>query len=117
MQQDMAASTPQADNRNGNYFSIVSDLMSLVEHIQASMKMLDLAIARESPGGDPEACENVIILDDVTPCYMKANAALHDCKAGLGFALHCLLDTEASEYRADGSAGGDRSPADLADCA
>ena len=39
--QDTAGSYPQPDSRNDNYFSVVSDLMSLVEHIQASMKMLE----------------------------------------------------------------------------
>ena len=79
--------------------------MSLVEHIQASMKMLETAIAWELPAGDPEAYEDVVVLDDVTPCYMKANAALHACEAGLGAALHCMLDTEMPEYGANGSVG------------
>ena len=45
--QDMAGSRPQSDNGDNHYFSVVSDLMSLVEHIQASMRMLEMAIARE----------------------------------------------------------------------
>jgi hypothetical protein len=92
--QDMAGSYPQLDSRNDNYFSIVSDLMSLATHIQASMNMLETAIARELPAGDPDAYENIVVLDDVTPCYVKANAALHACKAGLEAALHCMLDIE-----------------------
>lgn len=115
--QDEAGSHPQPNNRNDNYFSVVSDLMSLAAHIQASMNMLESAIARELPAGDPEAYENVIVLDDVTPCYVKANAALHACKAGLEVALHCMLDSEMPEYRADGFAGRQRSLADLANCA
>lgn len=114
---DMAGSTPQPDSRDDNYFSVVADLMSLVEHIQASVKMLETAIARELPAGDPAAYEDVVVLDDVTPCYMKANAALHACQAGLGSALHCLLDAETSEYGADGFARRDRSPAELVACA
>ena len=81
--QDKAGSYPQPNSRNDNYFSVVSELVSLAAHIQASMNMLESAIARELPAGDPEAYENVIVLDDVTPCYVKANAALHACKAGL----------------------------------
>jgi hypothetical protein len=115
--QDMADSHPQPDSRNDNYFSVVSDLMSLAAHIQASMNVLETAIARELPAGDQEACENVVVLDDVTPCYVKANAALHACKAGLEAALHCLLDTEMPEDGADGFAGRQRNPADLANCA
>jgi hypothetical protein len=93
--QDMAGSYPQPDSRNDNYFSIVSDLMSLAAHIQASMNMLETAIARELAARDPQAFENVVVLDDVTPCYLKANAALHTCRAGLEAALHFLTDTEA----------------------
>ena len=115
--QDMAGSYAQSDSRNDNYFSVVSDLISLAAHIQASMNMLETAIARELPAGDPETYENVIVLDDVTPCYVKANAALHACKAGLEVALHCMLDTEMPEYGAGGFAGGQRGLADLANCA
>ena len=104
--QDIAGGYPQPDSRNDNYFSVVSDLMSLAAHIQASMNVLETAIARELPAGDQEACENVVVLDDVTPCYVKANAA-----------LHCLLDTEMPEYGADGFAGRQRNPPDLASCA
>ncbi len=59
--------------------------------------MLEPAIARELPPGESEADDDVVVLDDVTPCYLKANAALNACKAGLGIALHFLLDTEASD--------------------
>ena len=88
----------QPDRQNDNYSSVVSDLMSLIEHMQASMKMLEGAIARELPLGDQEAGDNVIVLDDITPCYVKANAALHACKAGLGVALHFLSGAEPPEF-------------------
>ena len=112
--QNMAGSYPQPDSRNDNCFSVASDLMSLAARIQASMNMLKTAIARELPASDLEAYGNVVVLDDVTPCYVKANAALHACKAGLEAALHCMLDIEMPEYAADGFAGSQRSPADLA---
>ena len=85
-------SSVQPDGQNDNYGSVVSDLVSLIEHMQASMKMLESAIARELPLGGQEAGDNVIVLDDITPCYVKANAALHACKAGLGVALHFLRE-------------------------
>jgi len=44
--------------------------MSLVAHIQASMNMLETEITRELPVRDPQAQENVVVLDDVIPCYM-----------------------------------------------
>jgi hypothetical protein len=42
--QDIAGSYPHSDSRNDNYFSVVSNLMSLVAHIQASMNMLETEI-------------------------------------------------------------------------
>jgi hypothetical protein len=80
----------QSNGRNNSHGSVVSDLISLIEHMQASMKMLEGAIARELPLAGQEVGDNVIVLDDVTPCYVKANAALHACHAGLGVALHFL---------------------------
>ena len=80
----------QSDGQNDNCSSVVSDLVSLIEHMQASMKMLEGAIARELPLAGQEIGDNVIVLDDITPCYLKANAALQACKARLGVALHAL---------------------------
>jgi hypothetical protein len=89
-----ATSGAQPDRPNDNYSAVVSDLVSLIEHMQASMKMLEGAIARELPLSGQETGGNVVILDDITPCYVKANAALHACKAGLGAALHFLAGPE-----------------------
>jgi hypothetical protein len=83
-------SDAQIDGRNDSHGSVVSDLISLIEHMQASMKMLEAAIAGELPLPGQEAGDDVIVLDDVTPCYVKANAALHACQAGLVVALHFL---------------------------
>lgn len=117
--QNTAGSYPQPDSRNGNCFSVVSDLVSLIEHIQASMKMLEQAIARELPLGDLEAYDDVVVLDDVTPCYVEANATLNACRAGLGVTLHRLLDTDTSDkvWTSGGLVGGDCRSAGLADCA
>ena len=89
----------QPDGPSDNYTSVVSDLVSLIEHMQASMKMLEGAIAKEVPLAGQEIGDNVIVLDDITPCYVKANAALHECKAGLGAALHSLADAGRSSSR------------------
>ena len=98
----------QPDCPHDNYSSVVSDLVSLIEHMQASMKTLEAAIARELPLGGQEAGDNVIVLDDITPCYVKANAVLHVCKAGLGAALHSLGGTEPPDSRVVEFAGSDR---------
>jgi hypothetical protein len=98
----------QPDRPHDNYSSVVSDLVSLIEHMQASMKMLEAAIARELSLGGQEAGDNVIVLDDITPCYVKANAVLQACKAELGAALHSLWGTEPPDSRVVEFTGSDR---------
>ena len=75
---------------------MVSDLVSLVEHVQNSLRLIEQTIAREtSPEttpGSPESSTNIIVLDDVSPRYMKSAAALQACDVNLGIALHSLLD-------------------------
>jgi hypothetical protein len=103
----------QPDGQNDNHSSVVSDLVSLIEHMQASMKMLERAIARELPLAGQEVGDNVIVLDDITPCYVKANAALHACKAGLGVALHFLSGAEPPDSTLVELTGSDRRVAGL----
>jgi hypothetical protein len=40
--------------RNDSYRSIVSDLASLIEHVQASVRLIESAIASEAPLGNQE---------------------------------------------------------------
>jgi hypothetical protein len=77
-----------------SFRAIVSDLISLVEHVQASINLVERAIAREMTVGNHEN-SNVIILDDVTPQYLKASTALNSCRANLGHAVQFLLDAGA----------------------
>ena len=62
-------------DQNAAYRAVVSDLVSLVEHVQKSLRLIERTIAKEtlpetspetSPGG-PESSTNVIVLDDVSP--------------------------------------------------
>jgi hypothetical protein len=62
----------------------VSDLVSLTEHVQASPRLIEQAIAREASLGSQE--NDVIVLDDITPPFMKATAALNACDANLAIA-------------------------------
>ena len=83
-------------DQNAAYRAVVSDLVILVEHVQNSLRLIEQTIARETspettPGG-PESSTNVIVLDDVSPRYMKSAAALQACDINLGIALHSLLD-------------------------
>src|SRR5258708_6644709 len=93
------ASTPAGD-QNDSYKSIVSDLASLIAQVQASMMLIETAIAREAPLGKDELSANVVLLDDVTPRYVKANAALNGCHASLGAALDFLMDTRTAKREA-----------------
>jgi hypothetical protein len=81
------------DGQNDSYRSVVSDLVSLIEHVQASLRLIEQTMVRETSPGSQENAANVIVLDDVSPRYVKATAALKACDATLGIALHSLLDS------------------------
>jgi len=85
--------TVQPDDGQDAYLSIVSELVSLIGHVQASQKLIEQAIAREASLDDLDACTGVIVLDDVTPRYLTAAAALKACRMDLGVALDLLLDS------------------------
>jgi hypothetical protein len=88
----------EPEDRNDAYCSVVSDLVSLIGHVQASLTLIESAIAREISGGGQEPSSNVIVLDDVTPPYMRATAALRACDANLAIALRSLLDSKGSTF-------------------
>jgi len=77
------------DNQEDMYRAVVSDLASLIEHITASLKLIEAAVAGEA-AAEEIAADNVIVLDDVTPGYARVDALLRECNAGLSVAL-CLL--------------------------
>ena len=87
------------EGRNDAYHSVVSDLVSLIDHVQASLMLIESTIARETVRPQ-ETAANVVVLDDVTPPYMRATAALRACDANLAMALHSLLDSKASTLKA-----------------
>jgi hypothetical protein len=91
----------RSEPQNHGYGPVVSDLPALIEHVQASMQLIEAAIAREAPPGNQEVTANVIILDDVTPRYAKAKAALSACSAGLGIAVHFLQESKPSKHGTD----------------
>jgi hypothetical protein len=92
------ASSPSSD-RNDEQHSIVSDLVSLIEQVQAGVKLLEAAIARETASSNQEATGNVFVLDV--------------CHAGLGAALHHLLDTKAARHETGEVTESDRRPVRL----
>jgi hypothetical protein len=94
-------------DRNDAYRAVVSDLVSLAEHVQKSLRLIEQTIARETLPetlpGSPESSTNIIVLDDVSPRYMKAVAALQACDVNLGTALRSLRDSGDSDPCASSS--------------
>jgi hypothetical protein len=80
---------------------VVSDLVSLLGHVQASLKLIESAVASETSRGNLDAAANIIVLDDVTPRYAKVSASLKACDASLGITLHFLLDSGTSMCAAE----------------
>jgi hypothetical protein len=81
--------------------AIVSELVSLIESVQASMELIQSAIGGEATPGNQEPGTNVVVLDDVTPRYAEVSDALDACNASLGAALHFLLDTRTPQPDTD----------------
>ena len=102
MQNAADRASVQSDNRNDSDSSIISNLGSLVEQVRANMKLIESAITREASLGNQDAAADIVVLDDVTPRYLRANAALNACDAGLGVALHLLRDIRTSKPETEG---------------
>ncbi|NEV02030.1 hypothetical protein FNJ47_41365 [Bradyrhizobium sp. UFLA 03-164] len=83
------------DEGNDPYNLIVTDLVALIGHVQASLRLIEAAIAREALLAEQDAAANIFVLDDVTPRYVAASTALKTCDTGLGMALGRLRDSEA----------------------
>ena len=82
---------------NDAHHAVVSDLVGLIEHVQSSLRRIEEMIARDTSAGSPESSTGVIVLDDVSPRYMKAAAAVQACEVNLGIALRSLLGSGADD--------------------
>ncbi|MBR0704485.1 hypothetical protein JQ599_31590 [Bradyrhizobium diazoefficiens] len=74
---------------------IAADLRALITRIESSMRLIDAAMMEAGvleTGSDPAGSADIFVLDDVTPRYATASAALNACRAGLGHALQCLSE-------------------------
>jgi hypothetical protein len=100
-----------SDDRDDVYRTVVADLTSLIEQIQTSLTRIDAALASEAAATVAEPAANVVVLDDVTPRYLKAGAALKACDARLGMALHFLREPMVFQPCTNDSAGGNHLPA------
>ena len=80
--------TPEADSHQ----LIAADLRSLIVRIEISMRLIDAAMEQKDGSGVTGSAD-IVVLDDVTPRYATASAALNACRAGLGHALECLSES------------------------
>ena len=103
----------RSNDRYDGFGSIVLDIVSLIKHVQASLKLIESAIAIESPLNHQEIAANVVVLDDVTPRYLNARAALNTCNAGLEVTFHLLHDSRTSQHGTDEAAEHDLQPTRL----
>jgi hypothetical protein len=69
---------------------LVEELQSLFDRVHAATCAIDAAIAREPASSGVEAEADVVVLDDVTPRYLRASSALQACDVHLGGALQFL---------------------------
>lgn len=100
-----------AGDKDKAYRTIAWEIASAIDQVRRTLKLIEQGIeddisAEETPGG------NVIVLDDVTPGYARAEVALRECDAGLSAALLLLPGPSASGSIAGQSTGeGQPSPA------
>jgi hypothetical protein len=91
--QNVTNDNPRSTDGNESCRSVVTNLATLIEHLDASRKLLELAIIRETAHGGLDVREEFVVLDDVTPCYLSADAALNACNAALATTLRSLSGT------------------------
>ena len=93
MQNATAADVVPSDDRDDGFYIVVSDLVALIDRVQASITLIESAQARQ--GAAEAEFGDVVVLDDVTPLYLKAGAALDACNASLNATLQFLIESTA----------------------
>jgi hypothetical protein len=78
------------EQRSDAYWSIVSDLVSLIDRTHGYQKLTEASEPAQSGDGD------VVVLDDMRPPQTPENLLLSDCNLRLREALHFLLEARAS---------------------
>jgi hypothetical protein len=87
----LLAAKPETDSRQ----LIAADLRSLIARIEISMRLIDAAMTQQYLAADGDALAGsteIFVLDDVTPRYATASAALNACRAALDQVLQELSD-------------------------
>jgi hypothetical protein len=75
---------------------ITAELRSLIARIEISIRLIDAAMEPEDDSAILSAISGsteIVVLDDVTPRYATASAALNACRAELGQALRKLSES------------------------
>ena len=85
------------DDRDESFYMVVSDLVSLIDRVQTSIKLVETAQAQ--PVDTDAELADLVVLDDVTPLYAHASAALDACNASLTAALQFLIESTATTPR------------------
>jgi len=100
-----SGTTVKFGDRDETYRSVIADLTGLMERIQASLELLEQAIVVETSTGKDDMSTDIVVLDDITPGYVKAGAALGACGASLGLALHMLRGPMIASVGGEPAAG------------
>jgi hypothetical protein len=80
---------------------IAAELRSLIARIEISVRLIDAAMTSKDMESDDDSAilsaisgsTEIVVLDDVTPRYATASAALNTCRAELGHALQKLSES------------------------
>lgn len=84
-------------DRDDSHHSIIADLKFLIARVDASIGRIEQAMGQEPAPEILDGSAAVIVLDDVTPRYLAASAALNACRVELGFAMHSLQEADVAE--------------------
>ncbi len=74
---------------------IAAELRSLIARIEISVRLIDAAMTSDEAEPEPDGLGSteIVVLDDVTPRFATATAALNACRAELGRALRNLSES------------------------
>ena len=76
---------------------IAAELRSLIARIEISVRLIDAAMTSDEVELEPHSAilgsTEIVVLDDVTPRFATATAALNACRAELGRALRNLSES------------------------
>ena len=88
-----------AEQRVDTYWSIVSDLVSLIDRTHGYQRVKEAVETVQSQE------DEVVVLDDLRPAQTPEIQLLSDCNLRLREALHFLLEANASRKRSQSVAG------------